>query len=302
MVERPSSWARATAHSFLGRSYTLSRRYALVRMACRREPPTVVLSMGKTGSTAIARAVQQATGRPVFQVFRLEPTRLREAEQRYRERMRTAQPRGADGSQKIAFPGAHHLWEADHLVRHPPSPDSPWRVITTVREPVAQAVSAFFHAARQSGAIADAPSVEVLTDRFASEHWVREPQRWFEREFSPAVGVDALAQPFDPSVGHGVVESPAVRLLILRQETFASAPSVLASFLGLADPVVVSRRNDGTTGQFAQIYRGFLSGARLPERLLDEAYDSGYARHFYTKDEIAQFRRRWSTDERFGAV
>ncbi|HEY6782937.1 MAG TPA: hypothetical protein VI296_06850, partial [Candidatus Dormibacteraeota bacterium] len=188
MVERPRSWARATAHSLLGRSYTLSRRYALVRMARRREPPTVVLSMGKTGSTAIARAVQQATGRPVFQVFRLEPTRLREAEQRYRARRRAAPTPGADSSRAVAFPGAHHLWEADHLVRHPPSPESPWTVITTVREPVAQAVSAFFHAARQSGALADAPSVEVLTDRFASENWVREPHRWFEREFSHAVG------------------------------------------------------------------------------------------------------------------
>jgi len=113
MVERPSSWARATAHSLLGRSYTLSRRYALVRMARRREPPTVVLSMGKTGSTAIARAVQQATGRPVFQVFRLEPTRLREAEQRYRERRRTAPTPGADSSRAVAFPGArvrHLAW------------------------------------------------------------------------------------------------------------------------------------------------------------------------------------------------
>jgi len=302
MAERPRSWARATAHSLLGRSYTISRRYALVRMARRPERPTVVFSMGKTGSTAIARAVQEATGRQVFQVFRLEPTRLRAAEQRYRARRRTAPTRGADSSRAVAFPGAHHLWEAEHLVHHPPSPESPWTVITTVREPVAQAVSAYFHAARQSGALADAPSVEVLTDRFASEHWVREPPRWLERELCPAVGIDALAEPFDPSVGHGVVETPAVRLLVLRQESLACAPTVLASFLGLADPVVVPRRNEGATGQFAQIYRGFLAAARLPERLLDEAYNSGYARHFYTKDEIAQFRRRWSSDERFGAV
>lgn len=302
MAERPRSWARATAHSLLGRSYTLSRRYALVRMARRREPPTVVFSMGKTGSTAIARGVQDATGRQVFQVFRLEPRRLREAEQRYRARRRAAPTPGVDSSRAVAFPGAHHLWEADHLVHHPPSPESPWTVITTVREPVAQAVSAFFHAARLSGALADAPSVEAMTDRFASEHWVREPPRWLEREFCPAVGIDALTEPFDPSVGYGVIETPAVRLLVLRQESFARAPTVLASFLGLVDPVVVPRRNDGATGQFAQIYRGFLSAARLPERLLDEAYDSEYARHFYATDEIAQFRRRWSTDERFGAV
>jgi hypothetical protein len=292
----PSSWARATAHSLLGRSYTLSRRYELLRMARRRESPIVLLSMGKTGSTAIAGAVREATGRPVFQVFRLEPARLREAEQRYRARRRRARARGDGGSNQNPFPGAHHLWESDHLVRHPPAPGSPWTIITTVREPVAQAVSAFFHAARQSGALADAPTVEVLTDRFVSGHWLRAPLRWFDREFGAAVGVDAFAQPFDPSVGHGVVETPAVHLLLLRLESLGGAPAVLASFLGLDEPVVVPRRNDGAGGRFAQVYREFLAAARLPGRLLDEAYESEYARHFYGKGEIAQFRRKWSKD------
>jgi hypothetical protein len=291
----PSDWTRATAHALLGRSYTLSRRYALWRMARGRASPIVLLSMGKTGSTAIANAVREATGRPVFQVFRLEPARLRDAEQRYRARRPTARP-GDDGSKTNPFPGAHHLWESDHLVRNPPSPESPWTVITTVREPVAQAVSAYFHAARRAGALADAPTVEVLTDRFVSEHWVRAPLRWFDREFAAAVGIDAFAQPFDPSRGHGVVETPAVRLLLLRLESFGGAPSVLASFLGLAEPVVVPRRNDGASGRFAQIYREFLAAARLPGQLLDEAYDSQYAQHFYGQDDIAQFRRQWSKD------
>jgi hypothetical protein len=294
MPERPGNWARATARSFLGRSYTLSKRYALSGMARRREPPTVVFSMGKTGSTAVARAVEEATGRPVFQVFRLEPTRLREAEQRYRARQRSARSHAGDPSPQNAYPGAYHLWESDHLVRHPPSPGSPWTVITTVREPVAQAVSAYFHAARLSGALDEPPTVESLTERFVSENWVRAPLRWFQREFRTAVGIDALAQPFDPSLGHRVVETPAVRLLVLRQESFECASTVLASFLGLTAPVVVIRRNDGTSGPFAQTYRRFLAEARLPGQLLDLAYDSDYARHFYGLDEIAQFRSRWS--------
>ncbi|MDP9334897.1 MAG: putative capsular polysaccharide synthesis family protein [Actinomycetota bacterium] len=161
---------------------------------------------------------------------------------------------------------------------------------------MAQAVSAYFHAARRSGALADAPTVKVLTDRFVSEHWLRAPQRWFDREFGTAVGVDAFALPFDPSVGHGIIETPAVRLLLLRLESFGCAPSVLASFLGLAEPVVVPRRNDGASGQFAPIYREFLGAAQLPGWLLDEAYGSQYARHFYAQGEIAQFRRHWSKD------
>ena len=303
MVDQPSewtpaNWTRASAHALLGRSYALSRRYALWRMARRRESPIVLLSMGKTGSTAIAHAVQEATARPVFQVFRLEPERLRAAEQRYRERQaaarRGARSRGDDDAKRNPFPGAHHLWESDHLLRHPPSPESPWTVITTVREPVAQAASAYFHAARRSGALADSPTVKDLTDRFVSEHWLQAPQRWFDREFGTAVGIDALAQPFDPSAGHAIVETPAIRLLLLRLESFGRAPSVLASFLGLAAPVAVPHRNDGASGRFAPIYREFLGAAVLPERLLDEAYGSRYAQHFYATGEIAQFRRKWS--------
>ena len=235
-------------------------------------------------------------------MFRLDAARLGPAEERYRARA-AANPNAGRPAGAVAFPGAYHLWESEHLVRHPPTPSAPWTVITTVREPVAQAVSAFFHAVRRSDALTsdagrelpDSETVAGLTQRFASENWVRAPLRWFSREFATAVGFDALAHPFDPATGWGVVENPAVRLLILRQESLDAAPAALASFLGLADPVVVPRRNDGATGQFAQIYRGFLSAARLPERLLDEAYDSRYARHFYTK-EIDAFRRRWSSE------
>ena len=304
MPGRPPERARALGRALLGHSYAASKQVALLRMARRHDAPTVVFSMGKTGSTAIARAVQDATGRPVFQVFRLEPTRLREAEQRYRARravlQRSAEGRGPDVDRPaVAFPGAYHLWESEFLVRHPPTAAAPWRIVTTVREPVAQAVSAFFHAERQSGA-ADAgdpgdPAVLAdLTDRFVSEAWVRAPLRWFEREFRPAVGIDPLVHPFDPASGAAVIETPAARVLLLRQESFAVAPAALAAFLGTAAPVTVPRRNDGTAAPNAATYRRFLAEARLPTALLDEAYESPYAEHFYGKDEIARFRHRWS--------
>jgi hypothetical protein len=71
-----------------GRSYFISKRYALAKM--KGSEPIVVFSMGKTGSTAVARAVHEATGARVFQVFRLEADRLAEAERRYRVSNRAA--------------------------------------------------------------------------------------------------------------------------------------------------------------------------------------------------------------------
>ena len=266
-----------------GRSYFVSKRYALARMR-RREPPVVVFSMGKTGSTAIARAVQDATGDRVFQVFRLEPERLAQAEQRYRA---GAHPGGQ-------FEGALHLWESEFLLRRPPSPEAPWTVITTVREPIAQAISAFFHGSGRRGTAAGAAGSGSVLDELVEERWVREPLRWFDREFHPALGIDVFGQPFDPAVGHAVIEAPSARVLVLRQENLAGAPEVLGEFLGLARPVAIPARNEAGSKDYAGSYRDFLASVDVPGVVLDQAYDSRYARHFYADTELAGFRRRWA--------
>jgi hypothetical protein len=276
------STARAAARRFVGRSYAASKQYALLRMR-RTAPPVVVFSMGKTGSTAIARAVQAATGDRVFQVFRLDAERLAQAEARYR----ASHERGAP------FRGASHLWESEYLLRRPPTAKAPWTVITTVREPVAQAVSAFFHGRGGRDLLGRNPSVDALLDDLVAERWVREPLRWFDREFAPGLGVDVFAEAFDPRVGHGLIETPAVRVLLLRQESLDAAPGALARLLGLDRPVPVPVRNDAGTKGYAAGYRAFLSSVRIPEPVLDEAYDSRYARHFYADDEMARFRDRW---------
>src|SRR4029077_1724323 len=116
---------------------------------------------GKTGSTALARAISDALGARVFQVFRLNADELRAAERRYRD----GHPRGRPSS-PAPFPGALHLWESEYLLRRPPTPEAPWTVVTTVREPVAQAVSAFFHARGQRGALDDDTAVASLRDDF----------------------------------------------------------------------------------------------------------------------------------------
>jgi len=277
---------RSVARRIVGPSYTASKQLALWRMR-RTEPPLVVFTMGKTGSTAIARAIHDATGDPVFQVFRLEPEGLEQAEQRYR----AAQPRAP-------YPGARHLWESAYLLRQPPRAGAPWTVVTAVREPVAQAVSAFFHGrGRRSHFQGDPtgpePSAEQLVDELVAGRWARPPLRWFDREFAPALGVDVYDHSFDPAVGSAVVETPAVRVLLLRQENLAAAPAALARFLGRPAPVAIPPRNEASTKGYGPRYAEFVAAARMPDRLLDQAYDSRYARHFYADSELEGFRRRW---------
>jgi hypothetical protein len=165
--------------------------------------------------------------------------------------------------------------------------------VTIVRDPVSQAVSAFFHARGRSGEAAPA-DVAALAVELAESGFVRAPLRWFDREFAPALGIDVYAHPFDPVRGTTIVETPSVRVLVLRQESLAAAPGALAGFLGLDAPVPIPPRNAASDKPYAAEYEAFVRAAALPSDLLERVYSSRYARHFYAADEIAAARQRWS--------
>lgn len=290
---RARSKAQDAARAIAGRSYLISKHYAMWQMRGAAGRRIVVFTMGKTGSTAVARAVSQATGQRAFQVFRLNAAELAGAERRYLASHRDARGSG-ERATSVPFPGALHLWETEFLLRHLPTPEKPWDVITTVREPVAQAVSAFFHGGRRSGALEQESDVASLTERMLAQHWLRMPMRWFEREFLPALGIDVFTYPFDTSTAFSTIDTPAVRLLLARQENLEDAPEALRDFLRLPARVPIARRNEGDTLEYAAAYRSFLGEVHLPEEVLDHTYASAYARHFYTADELAAFRARWS--------
>lgn len=247
--------------------------------------PIVVCSMGKTGSTALARAIAAATGERVFQVFRLDPVAAAAAEARYR----ATHPRRSPGP--APFPGALHLWESDFLARRPPRADAPWRVIVPIREPVAQAVSAFFHACAARGRT----TLDPVTARreLLAEGWLDRPARWFDREVGPALGLDVYATGEAPVATPLELGSDTVGLLVVRLEDAAATPDALGRFLGLGAPVAVPPRNAASTRDYADAYRAFFVAPGLPVEVLDATYGSQYARHFYSAREIAAFRARW---------
>jgi hypothetical protein len=284
--------ARTAGRRLLGSNYVVSKRYAQWRMGRGSDRRLIVFTMGKTGSTALARAIAEASGERVFQVFRLNPAGVAGAEQRFRSQLRD---RSRVGTRTFPFPGSMHLWESEFLVNHPPTASTRWDVVTSVREPVGQAVSAFFHAhARDTQRDDEEARLVALRERFLDERWLERPAQWFEREFGTGLGVDAFLQPFDPSVGTSVIERESVRVLLVRQEDFSGATDALQEFLRLPDPVNIARRNSAYERTNASIYEAFLNSMCLPVDVVDETYSSRLSRHFYSDAELAHLRTRWA--------
>lgn len=262
------------------RSYRLTKWRLLRRMERRTEDPVVVYSMSKTASSAIVRAVGGAVSQPVYKVHLLTPASVARVEARYRQTDRGARPR--------------HIFHASHLLRHLPTAEHPWSAITIVREPVMRSASDFFQSGRRLGRLAEDAATTSLFAKFATDEGIPRTLDWFDRELQPNLGIDVYAHPFDPSIGYCIIESPTVRLLILRQESLDVAPKALGRFLGLSHDISLDRENEGALKEYSDLYAAVLHNVRFPEPTLDRTYGSRFAQHFYSAAEIEGFRRRWA--------
>lgn len=261
------------------RSRRLTKWRLLRRLDRAAGPPVVVFTMGKVASTAVFRAVSASVEQPVLKVHSLRPARVASMEAGYVRTDRQALPR--------------HLLHAWHLMDRPPTSQAPWTVITMVRDPIQRSVSDFFQSGRRLGRLDDPATAIPRLRRFVERDGVPRTLGWFDEELRPVLDVDVFEHPFDPVVGHLVVETPVVRLLVLRQESLATAPDALGRFLGVPHPVAIPAENAAIAKPYAEQYTAVLNGLQLDAATLELAYDSRFAEHFYSPEERAAFRRRW---------
>jgi hypothetical protein len=252
-------------------------------MERRAGTPIVVFSMAKTGSSALFRAVGDAAPNPRFHIHLMAPDTHARSEASYRQTDKKARPT--------------HLWQAQYLATRPPTPESPWLVVTAVREPVARSASEFFQSAARLGRLSDPATTMSLFEDFATRQGVPHTLRWFDTEFKPSLGVDVYEYPFDPARGYSVIDTPAVRVLVLRQESFDVAAAALREFLGLArDPELVEE-NVGSAKEYSELYSNIVRDVHVPTPTLDLAYSSRFCSHFYSSAELERFRRSWERSD-----
>ena len=243
----------------------------------------VVFAQGKTGTTSIARGLKRAQFHPVFQVHTLAPRKLAEAEASYRGRRDDHYPR--------------HVWEAQWLGAHGPTEEHPWRLVTSVRDPIARVVSRFFQIENAFRALHEETNVEAvvveLSEKFRQQsHALGIGFDWFEAALGPLLGKSVYDFPFDPAVGYGTIVSQHVQALLLRGESLDKAPEALRTHFGRE--VELLHENVGTAKDYAGLYRSVMEQFRPPPEYVAKVYDTRQARHFYSPDELNGFRQWWT--------
>lgn len=175
-----------------------------------------------------------------------------------------------------------------------------WHVISLVRDPVQRNVSAFFenltevipdaYERRARGEI----TAKDIKDAFLHQYDHSAPLEWFQSQLEPVFGIDVYATRFDTENGYATYETPAATLLVIRVENLSDGGAdAIREFLGLESFALVNA-NVGRGKRYHDLYAEFEETVTLPPSYLARMYDSTFARHFYTDEEIDGFMRRWT--------
>jgi hypothetical protein len=246
-----------------------------------------VYQMGKVGSSTVYRALRHSVpDLPRFHVHFLEEPKIDRLEQGMREK---------------GLPVAWHLEEGRFLSRllRGGDPAIKWLVIAPTREPGARNLSAYFQniehffpdfsGRRARGTL----STDELIGTFLTKYHQDTPLTWFDRELKTHFGIDAYETPFPHERGWLTIRTPRVDVLVVRLEDFRTRlQPALADFLGV-ERIVTPPANVSEDKDYADLYQQVRSAIRFPPALLDHLYDSRFARHFYTPEEIRGFRAKW---------
>jgi hypothetical protein len=197
----------------------------------------------------------------------------------------------------VSNPGVDRNWgrlcKGRRLIKHARRA----KVITVVRDPVARNISLLFHFIEYYTGCTlpelSEMSIEELMHAFLKKVHHGVPLLWFDVELKQVLGIDVYDYPFPHQQGYLTLRRGKIDLLILKLETDDRIKEqAIAEFLNKKDFKLV-RANVTASKATGQLYQDFLQQAQLPSWYVEALYRSKYMRHFYTKQEIDNFRARW---------
>ena len=270
----------------------LSEMLLHCRIPCRSVNPIIVYQMARVGSRTVEQTLKNNVKAPVFHAHYLSETEYQLASQHDLKRGRTD---AEEAIKRARFDYLRKLVEPDDKKR--------WKVITLVRDPIANVVSVFSYLffRYNSDTIAhlngdnEEKALSVIMEAFEREkdEHIQRIARWFDAELRSVFGVDIYQSDFPHGTGFNIYQSHRADVLLLRLEDLDSChKDAFQEFLGVKN-VELTTQNTAEQIGFSTFYSKIKKTLRFTPEFLDYAYTIKWVRHLYTSEEIDFFRARW---------
>src|SRR5699024_3797273 len=178
------------------------------------------------------------------------------------------------------------------------------KVITLTRDPVARQVSSFFQNSKRFFGIdfesmnqSNEEVLERLMDVFLNDFIGKNdidfldasPLTWFDEEIKEVFNVDVYDSSFPKERGYALFKNGSVEILLIRLEDLNRCFREASYQLLGREVEIIKSKNAAEDKNYASIYAAFKNQLVLPQQYLDRMYESKYAKHFYSRDEILGF-------------
>jgi hypothetical protein len=255
--------------------------------------PVIIFQPGKVGSTSVLKSLRRkykelGLSTPIYHAHRLE---------KIDQRIEFITKVRKDPTNTVK-----KLLESQELREKIDNhPEQAWNIISLVRDPVAQRVSSVFQVIneyipdwQQQFARGELTLENIQKTLFEGEEFdFHGLDSWFDEQLKPVWGLDVYRLPFDCIQGYHIYRpSSTLNLMIVRLEDLDSvAQQAFYEFIGIENFSIVST-NTGKEKPYRELY-GQFKALPLPAEFVEAAYETRYARHFYTDEELQAFRKKW---------
>ena len=279
------NWYQRTRRRLAYFKDTIGWRARLYMKLSRPLPvtPVLVYQMGKVGSSSIFHSLVAIEYPVTYHVHTLHPQRLQQAMDAW-----------ANG-QPHEYKDMHRaLIIRRTLFRR----GVPMKIIAMVRDPIARNISDYFENFehwKYPNMSLDTLTADEMVAHFKSlpPDFHQFPLIWFDIEFKPTLDIDIYAHEFPKDVGYTRFQQGNYDILLYKSEiSLDTQERIIQDFIERPDFKVIMS-NVSSQKPYAQAYKALKQNIRFDDDFLDMMYTSKYAQHFYTDEELAQFRARW---------
>jgi lipopolysaccharide biosynthesis protein len=173
-----------------------------------------------------------------------------------------------------------------------------WNVITMVRDPLRQRISAFFeNLPQQIPDFHNAYRKGKLTAEVLKEYFFQFPKtdNWFDNQLKPVFNIDVFETPFPSHRGFQIYNNDKASVLLIRTEDLNRVAREAIKQLLDIDDFLLSTGNKSDEKYYAELYE-LCNNMTFPKEYIEEVYSTRICRHFYTQKEIQSFTSRWKIE------
>ena len=276
-------------------NFYLSNLYENIKVAKAdtKMASVLVYQMGKVASTSLYKTLKQLDlDASIYHLHYLKPAAINRAMQYYKHRF--LESRSID-EHIIHSQYLRRLLDQGTQVFQPK-----WKIITLVRDPVAQNVSKFFQELRHDPDLITLESkvddsveslIQKYFNRFSSEP---HPFTWLDVELSEVFKVDIPWHEFPKSGGFKIYSYEHVDILVLKVERLREcAETALTDFLDIREPINFVTANEAVKRKQGNLYQRFKQCIEFSPDYLNRMYRFSRVEDLYSEVEIGDFYRRW---------